>query len=401
MTNSLVLITNSENQSFGTGFVIRNERKHSYILTCSHVVENTPKSLLVDSVKAKIIYQGSSDGLDLAILKAPINKEPLSLIESECDDFKIFGFKNFEKDNHILEPIECRLDTKVELRPQPEMMVSAWKLNIDKSDIIVGGYSGSPLICKESGKVVAVISNRKGTKDGYAIAIENLKTIWADIPRTLIKKKNHIPKIFISSSHREPDITIAKNFANELNKLGYKTFLAKTDIAFGKDWLQEIKNELSDCDYFLLLLSENSLKSEMVSEEVKTIKELQNGSEFPAILPVRVNLPFDKNINYDLLKQIDKIQQLVWEDESDTQQIIDEVSRVVSKDKPLEASKEPLVLKDTDIPVPNAPLILEQPTGTVPLDSRNYIERRDDGRCYTNLKDRYSLIRIKAPMESS
>jgi hypothetical protein len=118
MTNSLVLITNSENQSFGTGFVIRNERKHSYILTCSHVVENTPKSLLVDSVKAKIIYQGSSDGLDLAILKAPINKEPLKLMESNCNEFEIKGFRSFKNSDHLLEPIECKLDTKVEIQRQ-------------------------------------------------------------------------------------------------------------------------------------------------------------------------------------------------------------------------------------------------------------------------------------------
>ena len=88
MTNSLVLITNSKNQTFGTGFVIKRERNYSYIVTCSHVVEDTPKMLLVDSVKAKIIYQGSSHGLDLAILKAQIEREPLSLMESDCNDFE-------------------------------------------------------------------------------------------------------------------------------------------------------------------------------------------------------------------------------------------------------------------------------------------------------------------------
>lgn len=71
----------------------------------------------------------------------------------------------------------------------------------------------------------------------------------------------------------------------------------------------------------------------------------------------------------------------------------------MSNDKPLESSITPLVLESTDIPIPNAPLILEQPTGTVPLDSRNYIVRRDDGRCYANLEEKYSLIRIKAPRQ--
>ena len=401
MTNninkSLVLITNSENQSFGTGFVIRRQRNYSYILTCSHVVEETPKALLVDSIKAKIIYQGSSDGLDLAILKVALDKEPLVLMQSECSNFEIQGFKSFKNNDHILEPIECSLDTKIEFRPQSGESVSGWKLNIDETDTVERGYSGSPLICKDSGKVVAVVSNRKGNRDGFAISIENLKTIWKDIPRNFIKKENYVPKIFISTAHREPDITIATNFAKELNSLGYRTFLAKTDILMGRDWLNEIHNELENCDYLLLLLSKNSLESEMVSEEVQKIKDLQNGSDFPAILPVRINLPFDYNVNYDLLKQIDKIQQLVWECEDDTKKIVDKISTVISKNEPLKGSTNPLVLTDTDIPVPNAPL--EQPTGTVPLDSRYYIARVEDKKCYQNLLSRYSLVRIKAPRQ--
>ena len=397
MTDSLVLITNNENRSFGTGFVVRKERNYSYIITCSHVVEDTPKTLLVDSVKAKIIYQGSKDGLDLAILKAQIDKEPLSLMESECHEFEIHGFKNFEKNNYILEPINCILDTKVELRPEPQKIILAWKLDIDKSDTIVGGYSGSPLICKKSGKVVAVVSNRKGGKEGFAISIAHLKDIWSDIPRNLIKKEGYIPKIFISTAHREPDISIATNFTKELNRLGYRTFLAKTDIPMGQDWLNKINSELSKSDYFLLLLSKNSLESEMVLEEVKKIREIQNGSDFPAILPIRVNLPFDYNVNYDLLKQINKIQQLIWESEEDSKKIVDKIVTVISKNEPMDRSKETLVLIDTDVPMPNAPL--EQPTGTVPLDSHYYIERKDDKRCYQNLSSRYSLIRIKAPRQ--
>jgi len=399
MTNSLVLITNEENQGFGTGFIIHKERNYCYIATCAHVVEEMGKTIQVDSIKAKIIYQGSSKGVDLAILKAPIEKVPLLLLEAECDDFEIKGFRSFKNSDHILEPIDCTIDTKIEFRPQSGESISGWKVNINESDTVDRGYSGSPLICKKTGKVVAIVSNRQGTKNGYAIAIENLKTIWEDIPRNLIRKENYIPKIFISTSHREPDITIARSFSSELNKIGYKTFLAKTDIEFGKDWFDEIKNELYDCEYFLLLLSENSLKSEMVLEELRTIKGLQRGLNFPAILPIRINLPFEKNINYDLLKQINNIQQLVWENKDDTHKIINKVSDVISNDTVLESSSKPLVLVDTDIPVPNAPLILEQPTGTVPLNSRNYIERRDDSRCYRNLEDRYSLIRIKAPRQ--
>ena len=397
MTNSLVLITNNKNQSFGTGFVVYKERNYSYIVTCSHVIEGTPKSLLVDSVNAKICYQGASDGLDLAILKAPMDKEPLALMESECEEFEISGFKHFRNSDHILEPINCTLDTKIEFRPQSGERVSGWKLNIDERDVIVGGYSGSPLICKATGKVVAVMSNRKGGRDGFAISIAHLQDIWRDMPRNLIQKEGHVPKIFISTAHREPDISIAIDFSQALQSLGLRTFLAKTDIPMGKDWLQEINRELHECDYFLLLLSKHSLESEMVLEELKKINEIQNGSDFPAILPIRINLPFDYNTNYDLLKQIDRIQQLAWESEFDTQKIVEKIAKVISQNEPMALSTERLSVTDTDIPMPNAPL--EQPTGTVPLDSRYYIARDDDERCYQNLSEKYSLIRIKAPRQ--
>ena len=395
--NSLVLITNSENQNFGTGFVIRKERNYCYILTCSHVIEKDSKAILVDKIESKIVYQGSSDGIDLAILKVIIDKEPLVLEVSDCNDFEIRGFRSFKNNDHILEPIDCKIDTKIEFRPKSGEVVHGWKLNIDDSDTVEKGYSGSPLICKKSGKVVAVISNRKGVKDGFAISIEHLRDIWKDIPRNLIRNNGYVPKIFISTAHREPDINIATNFTKELNDLGYRTFLAKTDIPMGKDWLSEINNELEECDYLLLLLSKNSLASEMVLEEVQKIKELQRGSDFPAILPVRINLPFDYNINYALLKQIDKIQQLVWESEQDTKKIVEKISMVISKSGFLESSTESLSLIETDIPVPNAPL--EQPTGTVPLDSHYYITRSDDNRCYQTLSEKYSLIRIKAPRQ--
>jgi len=400
MHNSLVLITNSENKNFGTGFVIRKERNHSYILTCAHVVERTPKSLLVDSrFKAKILYQGSSDGLDLALLKAPIGKEPLSLMETDCEDFQIQGFKKFTKLDHVAESIQCKLDSKVEFRPKYGEPINGWKLSIAETDAIMQGYSGSPLMCNESGNVVGVVNSREGISNAFAIAIENLKYLWADLPRTLIKQKNHIPRVFISAAHREPDITIAQEFAQGLNTLGYRTFLAKTDISFGEHWLERIYDELEECEYFVLLLSKHSLESEMVAEEVKKIKELQSGSAFPIILPIRVNLPFEYNVNYELLKQINKVQQLIWKSSEDTPVILDEIHRVISSDEYIQEVEEELTYTETDIPIPNAPLILEQPTGTVPLDSRFYIEREDDKKCYGTLCEKYSLIRIKAPRQ--
>ncbi len=49
-------------------------------------------------------------------------------------------------------------------------------------------------------------------------------------------KNYSIVKIFISTSHREPDISLAKEFAQKLEDLGYSVFLAKNSIFVGEDW---------------------------------------------------------------------------------------------------------------------------------------------------------------------
>ena len=226
MNDALVLITNSENQSFGTGFVIKKELDYSYILTCSHVVEHTPNTLFADSIKAEIIYIGSSDGLDLAVLKVKIDRKPLELLDRECDSFEIKGFKSFKNSDHILEPIDCKLDTKVQFRPKNGGIVYAWKLNIDISDTVERGYSGSPLICKESGKVVGIISNRNGKKYSFAISINHLKDIWKDIPKNLIKEEEYTLKknLIIANTSlgciefEEPSGTVALDSLNYIKR---------------------------------------------------------------------------------------------------------------------------------------------------------------------------------------
>jgi len=206
-----------------------------------------------------------------------------------------------------------------------------------------------------------------------------------------------VVKIFISTSHREPDISLAKEFAQKLEDLGYEVFLAKNNILIGEEWKIRLKKELNSCNYLLLLLSENSVTSDMVYWEVKEIQERKNEPSPPIILPIRVNLPY--HVNYDLSKQLEKIHQLDWKSEDDTILITEKISSCISKNSSFGDSKKRVVLTYTDRPIPNAPLILEQPSGTVALDSRYYIERKDDKRCYQNLSTKYALIRIKAPRQ--
>ena len=64
-------------------------------------------------------------------------------------------------------------------------------------------------------------------------------------------------RVFISYRSQDPDATLAKEF-------------------FEENWPQRIDQELEQADYFLLLLSEKSVASEMVTEEVRRARELRD-----------------------------------------------------------------------------------------------------------------------------
>lgn len=106
-------------------------------------------------------------------------------------------------------------------------------------------------------------------------------------------------RFFISYRSQDPDLSLAHNFYEALKAAGHEAFMAGESIRLGEKWPQRIDEELKLCDYFLLLLSERSANSEMVTEEVRQAKELRDRSNNykPVILPIRVNFPWSAPLN--------------------------------------------------------------------------------------------------------
>jgi hypothetical protein len=210
-----------------------------------------------------------------------------------------------------------------------------------------------------------------------------------------------VSKIFISYSFKEPDSVIARHFTEELGK-DNEVFFASESIRLGDTWADEIGKALENCDYFMLLLSERSMQSEMVTEEVRRAKKLREtrGLDKPVILPVRINLPFAKDVNYELAGYLNRIQQRLWETDADTGKLLHEIREILRK-KQGNSLDQPSVPKvaDTDIPLPNAPLELEIPEGKMGLQSAFYIEREGEKAFINQIRKPGSLLRIKAPRQ--
>ena len=74
-------------------------------------------------------------------------------------------------------------------------------------------------------------------------------------------------QIFISYSSKDKKIAgyIKKNFEN---RYGFSVFLAHSDICAASDWEEVIIDHIKNCDFFLVLLTENYKGSDYTSQEI-------------------------------------------------------------------------------------------------------------------------------------
>jgi serine/threonine-protein kinase len=222
-------------------------------------------------------------------------------------------------------------------------------------------------------------------------------------PETSVPASGNKARVFISYRSQEPDVNLAQAFHNQLQAAGHEPFMAAESIDWGKNWVNRIDQELKRCDYFLLLLSERSATSDMVAEEVRTARRLRDQLGKPMILPVRVNLPLDDPLNYELRIVLQTIQQKSWQGPQDTAALVRDFLALI------EAGDAPAPVKEKDEPEITPPLHqrpplpvadLELPSGTMPLDSKFYIRREPwDTRCLQEIENRGGLVRIKAPWQ--
>ena len=212
-------------------------------------------------------------------------------------------------------------------------------------------------------------------------------------------------KTFISHRSTEPDLSLARQISSAIKGAGYDVFLASDSIRWGENWPKQVDDALETCEYFVLLLSEESAHSEMVIEEVRRAKHLREtrGTDKPRILTIRVRCPQDAMLNYDLDGYLARLQQRHWNSVEDTAELIAELLSILAGEKPLKdttggamrppapgeaAAARPLPVAEPEIP-----------EGQVTLASKFYIDRGVESRCYASIERSGALIRIKAPRQ--
>ena len=221
-------------------------------------------------------------------------------------------------------------------------------------------------------------------------------------------------RLFISYKRGvEPDEPVAKELHQRLGQ-AHEVFIDQT-MAVGTVWAERIERELRRSDFLVLLLSPDSVESEMVVGEIETAQRLRKEQGKPLILPVR--LAYTDPFPYPLSAYLNPINWALWKGPADTSRLIDELERAISGealsiategDKRRLTAAAPCPTGQTagpdattiPAPKPSAPVApLEPAEGTMDPESRFYVERDGDTIVRRALERQGVTITIKGPRQ--
>jgi hypothetical protein len=213
----------------------------------------------------------------------------------------------------------------------------------------------------------------------------------------IIFTESPLAEVFISYRHVRPDQVLAAELAKHLaaHRISY---FVDSQLRIGDKWIKVIERELQACQSLVVLLSSESIRSDMVRHEVK----LAHGWS-KRILPVRVG--YDGALPYDLGAYLDPIQYELWRpgEPFDTicGAIVDGIRGRWTHNE-IELSPEAIrrlgeATEGQGAPLPCADPRLE--TGALKLDSPFYARRAADEQAERLVRQPGETILIKGPRQ--
>ncbi len=259
--------------------------------------------------------------------KEPYPEEPILIVDD--DENFLTGIIPHLRNNEISN-VECCNDSSKVMA-----MLKTKKYSIILLDIVMPKISGDVLlkqILQEYPESqVIMLTGLKDTKLAVkcvkAGAIDYIEK--SDITELIEKLKinlhssysGKIKKIFISYSHHDQDF--ANRLVNDLKNAGMEVWIDEKKIKVGSSIPEKIKEGISCCHFFCVIISSHSVKSTWVEKECKMALNAQKQSSLkgtPGLLPIliqEVELPL-------LLKDI-RCAEFLWNYDRGLSQILDAI----------------------------------------------------------------------------
>jgi hypothetical protein len=172
----------------------------------------------------------------------------------------------------------------------------------------------------------------------------------------------------------------------------------------------EIDRQLRASDAFVVFLSEESIRSDMVRQEIQTAYELRQEGKM-RIFPVRVG--FEGKLPYDLASYLNRIQYKLWRPGDSEAELFDLVQTAITggaslpetppvEDATLSLTDPSVIAESKGAPLPAADprVVMVMETGAIRLDSPFYVRRKEDEAVERCLVRPGSTIVIKGPRQS-
>jgi len=207
-------------------------------------------------------------------------------------------------------------------------------------------------------------------------------------------------EVFISYRHVDPDQKLAAELAKYFAERQVSHFV-DTEIRIGQEWVKVIDRELRECQALVVLLSAESIRSDMVGHEVKLAREWKK-----RIFPVRVD--YEGALPYDLGAYLNPIQHKLWRSGESFSSICGAIfdgvrdineSRTNNANEPSPEALRRLgeVTESRGAPLPSADPRIE--TGGLQLDSPFYVRRATDETAERLATQSGATILIKGPRQ--
>jgi hypothetical protein len=198
-----------------------------------------------------------------------------------------------------------------------------------------------------------------------------------------------MPKIFISYRHIEPDQTLALFLADYFQDNDFSVFIDR-QIQTGAIWEEELEKQLRSSDFYVVLLSEESVASPMVRQEIEIAHELfklRRGTF--QLLPVRLN--FRDELPFASAAYLNPLQHLFWQ----TGEAFEQVGENL-----LTSIRDSIAANDNMTKSPDQldPRYLVE-TGAVNAASPFYARRKADEQFDRLIQFQGHTLRVKGPRQ--
>ncbi len=236
-----------------------------------------------------------------------------------------------------------------------------------------------------------------------ALTQSSLSELQGTTPRAGTETLTESPpaRLFISYKRGvSPDESLANEIHDAL-ATDREVFIDK-QMQIGSRWVEQIERELVRSDFLIVLLSSESVHSEMVLGEIELARRVAATRGKPLILPIRVtnSRPFE----YPLSAYLNAVNWAVWDNDADTDRLLLQLRAAIDAGGFDESESVPARdSRDTGVvPRPFAaaqPADLDSPEGTMDPQSQLYVARAEDDLALRTIQREGVTITIKGPRQ--